>query len=152
MTRLNQIVLVKEDWKADPVAAQYVQGINMCLFDELEGLMHNVTYLSNAEAAQTWQLCVEFAFPRIKPSAWQNGAVLTSHPLGEDLATVLHRWGKPVSSWKEASCRQTKKSNIIICPFNPVGPDAVMLACRLESLARLLAPALTKWIASPQNR
>lgn len=152
MGRKNQVALIKENWKANPQSAQYMQQINRCMMEILEGHLHRPTTIDSPESAHEWQLVVEFAFPRVKPQGWQSGAVLTGHWAGKEISDCLHKWGKPISSWDDSKLRDTKKPSIIVCPFNPMAPDAIVFATRLGSLAEALAPLLLKLLASPQNR
>ena len=152
MSKKNQVALIKENWKRDPQSAQYIQQVNRCMIEVLEGHLHRPASIVEAEEAHEWQLVVEFAFPRIKPQGWQSGAVLTNHWVGKEVSECLHKWGKPISSWDDCKLRDTKKASVVICPFNPLGPDAIMLATRLGNLADALAPLLLRLLASPQNR
>ena len=152
MARLNQVVFVKENWRQDPQAAQYIIDANKSMKEQLESLLLKSDVIDDLDQMQSWQLCVQFAFPRVKPLAWQNGAVLTGHPLGATIQDCVQRWGRVVTSWDKANLRSTGNSALVICPFNPDGPEAVVLAARLGSLASMIAPALAKWLASPQNR
>jgi hypothetical protein len=152
VSKKNQIALIKEDWKRDPQSAQYLQQINRCMVEVLDNHLHRSAVIVDADSAHDWQLVVEFAFPRIKPQGWQSGAVLTSNWVGKEISDCLHKWGKPISSWDDSKLRDTKKQNVVICPFNPLGPDSVIMATRLGSLADVLAPLLLRLLASPQNR